>query len=44
MQALTWLMLANAALWLGLGGYLAFMQRTQKNLEKRMALLEGIHD
>lgn len=36
MDAMQWLMAANAVLWLGLGLYLAFLVRTQKNLAMRL--------
>lgn len=44
MEALDWLMAANAALWIGLGLYLAFLARTQKRLERRAALWEAHHE
>lgn len=44
MNALNWLMAANAVLWLGLGAYLAFLARTQRHLERRARLEEIDHD
>lgn len=44
MTALHWLMTANAALWLGLGAYLAFIARAQKALEQRVRQMEMEHD
>lgn len=44
MNALNWLMAANAALWLGLGAYLAFLAHTQRSLERRVRLEENEHD
>lgn len=36
MDAFWWLVIANAVVWLGLGGYLAFLGVAQKNLEKAL--------
>lgn len=44
MTAIDWLMGANAALWLGLGAYLAFLARTQKHLQRRVRQWENDHD
>ncbi len=44
MSALHWLMIANAALWLGLGLYLAFIVQTQKRLEERVRQGEMEHE
>lgn len=44
MTALHWLMLANSVLWLGLGGYAAFLGRKQAQLEQRLDILETSHD
>ena len=44
MTALTWLIAANAALWIGLGLYVARMASAQKNLERRVAQWELEHD
>lgn len=32
MDSFWWLIIANAVVWLGLGGYLAFLGAVQKNL------------
>ena len=40
MTALSWLMLANMALWIGLGFFVAFLALSQKKLDKRLASLE----
>lgn len=44
MTAVTWLIAANAALWIGLGLYVARMAAAQKNLERRVAQWENDHD
>ncbi len=44
MTALTWLIAANAALWIGLGLYVARMASAQKKLERRVAQWELEHD
>lgn len=44
MTALHWLMFANTVLWLGLGGYAAFLGRQQTRLEQRLDALETLHD
>ena len=41
MNALNWLMAANAVLWLGLGAYLARMALAQRHLERRVRLEEN---
>lgn len=43
MNAITALITANVALWLGLGLYVAFLLTKQANLEKRIKQLE-IHN
>lgn len=40
MSEMLWLMSANAVLWAGLGGYVAFMIDRQRRLERRLARLE----
>ena len=40
MTALHWLMLANAALWLGLGAYVCFLAGRQRKLNERLNELE----
>lgn len=45
MDTLTWVVGANAAVWLGLGAYLAFMGVAQRRLAARLAQLELLnHD
>ena len=45
MDTLTWVAAANAAVWIGLGGYLAFLGVTQRRLAARLAQLELLnHD
>ena len=45
MDTLTWVVAANAAVWLGLGAYLAFMGVAQRRLAARLAQLELLnHD
>ncbi len=43
MDAMNWLMFANAAFWLGLGFYIAFMGRAQARLEKRVRQWDDNH-
>ena len=44
MTALHWLVAANAALWIGLGLYAAFLARKQRELALRVAALEVDHE
>ena len=44
MTAIAWLMAANAALWIGLGLYAAFLAASQKRLERRLSQWEADHD
>ena len=45
MDTLTWIIMANAAVWVGLGAYLAFMGSRQRALAARLAQWEIInHD
>lgn len=44
MTAISWLMAANAALWIGLGLYVAVLAGTQKRLERRVSQWEADHD
>lgn len=37
MDSLWWLVIANASVWLGLGGYVAFLGLRQKSLAKALA-------
>ncbi len=41
MQSITWLFMANVAVWAGLGAYVAYLALGQKALKKRIAMLEG---
>ncbi len=43
MQSVTWIFMANVAVWLGLGAYVAYLALGQKALKKRLAMLER-HD
>ena len=40
MDTLTWLMAANAVVWLGLGAYVAFLAARQRGLAQRLAQWE----
>ena len=40
MESTTWLLMANAAVWLGVGGYLFLLSRSQKQLEQRIRQME----
>ncbi len=40
MQSTTWLLIANVAVWLGIGAYVAFLAKGQSQLKKRLALKE----
>ena len=40
MDTLTWVVATNAAVWLGLGAYLAFIGAAQRRLAARLAQLE----
>ena len=43
--ALIWLMAASAVIWLGIGGYLAFLAARQGEIKKRLQQLELLfHD
>lgn len=45
MDTLTWVILANAAVWAGVGGYLALLGLRQRALAARLAQLEMLgHD
>ena len=44
MTAYSWLILANAALWLGLGFYIARLASAQHSLMRRMKQLEDFHE
>lgn len=44
MDTLTWVVVANAAVWLGLGTYLAFIGMAQRRLAVRLAQLELLNN
>jgi len=44
MTDMQWLLCASMAVWLGIGGYTAFLAFAQNKLEQRMRLLEGLRD
>jgi CcmD family protein len=39
-----WVVIANAAVWIGMGGYLVFLTARQRALARRLAQWEKIHD
>lgn len=41
MNDLSWLLLANAVVWLGLGAWLLCLHRVEANLAKRLRRLEN---
>lgn len=44
MDSSNWLLMANAAVWLGVGAYVFFIARTQTQLDKRIRQMELIND
>ena len=44
MTDIQWLLCASVAVWLGIGGYTAFLASAQNKLERRMRLLENLRD
>ncbi len=44
MDSSTWLMMANIAIWLGLGGYLCLLASNQKRLDRRIRQMELLKD
>ena len=45
MDTLTWVIMANAAVWIGIGAYMAFMAARQRALAARLAQMEMLnHD
>ena len=44
MTDMQWLLCASMAVWLGIGGYVAFLASTQNKLERRMRQLENLRD
>jgi CcmD family protein len=44
MTDIQWLLCASAAVWLGIGGYVAFLASAQNKLERRLRRLEISRD
>ena len=44
MDTLTWVVLTNAVVWLGLGAYVTFVALQQKQLRQRLEQLEILHN
>ena len=45
MDTQTWIILANAAVWIGMGAYLAFLAARQRALAARLSQMEMLdHD
>ena len=44
MADIQWLLCANMAVWLGIGGYAAFLASIQNKLERRVRQLEILRD
>ena len=45
MDTLTWVIMTNAAVWIGIGAYMAFMAARQLSLAARLAQMEMLnHD
>jgi CcmD family protein len=44
MENSTWLLMANIAIWLGLGGYIGLLAANQKQIEKRIRQMELLAD
>jgi len=44
MTDIQWLLCAGVAVWLGIGGYAAFLASAQNKLERRLRRLESLHD
>jgi CcmD family protein len=44
MTDMQWLLCASIAVWLGIGGYVAFLASAQNTLERRLRLLEDLRD
>ena len=45
MDTLTWVIMANAAVWIGIGSYMAFLAARQCSLAARLAQMEMLnHD
>jgi len=44
MTDIQWLFYASVAVWLGIGGYAAFLASVQNKLEQRVSRLETLRD
>ena len=44
MEGISWVMYANMAVWLGIGGYLFFLGRKAVALEKRLRHLDFVRE
>lgn len=44
MDSSTWLLMANAAVWLGIGGYLFLLASNQRQLDRRIRQMELLKD
>lgn len=45
MDTLTWVIMTNAAVWIGIGSYMAFLAARQRSLAARLAQMEMLnHD
>lgn len=44
MDSTQWLLMANAAIWLGIGAYLFLLARSQQNLDRRIRHMEMLGD
>ncbi|MGV7094519.1 CcmD family protein [Desulfovibrio sp. QI0434] len=45
MDTLTWVIMANAAVWIGIGSYMAFLAARQRSLAARLVQMEMLnHD
>lgn len=44
MDAIFWLVVANAIIWIGLGAYVAFLASRQNALARQLKLVEHEHD
>lgn len=43
MDTLTWVIMANAAVWIGIGSYMAFLAARQRSLAARLAQMEMLN-
>ena len=44
MDSLTWVILANAVVWLGIGGYVAYLAACQRALASRIRHMEMLNN